>query len=107
MRAFVLDRTTRTAIIETVRREGQTIVRKNGQYAMRGVSWAWGSPMYPRWIWGLNFIPFIGPPIANYVLSRGTFAIVAKGVPSTLEPQEDGLMQSMTDEQAKAIMEAH
>lgn len=108
MRALVLDRTERSATIESVRREGRIIMRKNAQYAMKGVSWAWGKPMYPRWIYALNFVPVIGPVLSRMAL-RGTFVFVADGVATTLEPQEESaiFVQSMTDEQAKAIMEAH
>jgi len=106
MRALVLDRSDRTARIENVRRDGKVIMRKNAQYAMHGVSWAWGTPMYPQGIWLVNFVPIVGPVIARRLL-RGTFVILADGVPSSLEPQDDTIVQSMTDEQAKAIMEAH
>ena len=74
---------------------------------MRGVSWAWGRPMYPRSIWILSFIPFVGPFLSMTLLRRDTFAILADGVPSTMEPQGDEIVQSMTDQQAKSIMEGH
>lgn len=107
MKAFVLDRQTRTARIEDVRRESQVIYRKDGQYAMKGVSWAWGVPMYPRRFWFISFVPFIGPFISAWALTRDTFAIIADGVPSTLEPESDSIVPSMTDKQALSIMEAH
>lgn len=107
MRAFVLDRADRTVRIERVRREGTILYRGDGEYAMRGVSWAWGSPAYPRHIFAVSFVPFIGPAIANWLFKRTTLVFIAEGVPATLEPRSVTLDQSMTDEQAKAIMEAH
>jgi len=107
MRAFVLDRSERTGRIESVRRDGQVLIRKDAQYAMRGVSWAWSRPMYPRWIWSLSFIPFVGPFISNYILTRDTFVLIATGTPVTLEAPSEELVPSMTDQQAKAIFEAH
>jgi len=106
MRAFVLDRSERTGRIESVRRDGQVLTRKNAQYAMRGVSWAWSRPMYPRWIWFLSFIPFIGPFISNYILTRDTFVFIATGIPFTLEAPSEDFVPSMTDQQAKVIFEA-
>src|SRR3990172_5521668 len=106
MRALILDREDRCARIVNVKRSGRVIVYGDKEYAMRGVSWAWGRPAYPRSLFALQFVPIIGP-----ILSRrfflDTFVILAEGVPVSLEPQSNTLEQSMTDEQALAIMEAH
>lgn len=107
MRALVLDRNERTLKIEGVRREGNVLFRGNGEYAMRGVSWAWGRPAYPRYLFAIQHIPFVGPFVANYLFTRDTIMLIADGVPSTLEPQSTTLAQSLTDEQALSIMEAH
>jgi hypothetical protein len=107
MKAFVLDREERCAKIAGAKRERNVIYYKDGEYAMRGVSWAWGSPMYPRRYFVLQFIPLVGPFLSGWLIRRDTFVFIAPGVPSTLEPRSNTLEQSMTDEQALAIMEAH
>lgn len=107
MNVIALDRQDRCVSVEIATRQGRVIYRKGKEYAMRGVSWAWGKPAYPRRYFLLQFLPIFGPFIANYFFIHSTMAIVADGVPATMEPQEDRLVQSVTDEQALAIMEAH
>ncbi len=107
MRAIVLDREDRCLTIENASRNGRVITVRNGEYAMRGVSWAWGRPAYPRRYFALQYIPFIGPFIANYFFLHQTFVLIAPGVPSTLEPQTNTLIPSMSDEQSLSVMEAH
>lgn len=107
MRSITLDREERCVRIEPVRRNGNVLFRGNGEYAMRGVSWAWGRPAYPRHIFALQFIPFIGPFIARYVFLSQTNVFIAPGIMSVLEPRFNALDSPMTDEQALSVMEAH
>lgn len=107
MKAMELDREDRVGRIVDVQRNGRTLTRDNKEYAMCGVSWAWGKPMYPRRYFLLQFVPFIGPLLCAFLLTRDTFVLVAPGVPTTLEPRSNTLEQSMTDEQAMSVMEAH
>ena len=107
MRAFVLDLGERSVRIENVRRKGDIIFRGDGEYAMRGVSWGWDAPAYPRGIFALQFIPFIGPIIARKAFLMQTNVFIAPGIPCVLEPRFKSLDPPLTDEQALSIMEAH
>jgi len=111
MRAFVMDRAERTVGIERVRRDGNVIFRSGMSYAIKGVTWAWRAPAFPRLWFAITFIPIIGPILFRKIWMMDTSVFLVEGIPTVFEPRtrenQSYFEPVLTDKEAFAVMEAY